>query len=113
MKRFHLSVSVSDLGQAIADYTKRLGRPPRTMVHDTYAMWRTDEVNFSAVQDPEHAGQMRNVGFEDDDASDYERDVDTNGVVWERFSSMTQDLKITLRFGVPVYPEREEELIGN
>lgn len=113
MKRFHFSLSVADLSESIAEYTRRLGRPPHTLVHNTYAMWRTDEVNFSVVRDPDHAGQMRNIGFEDDDAPDYERSTDLNGVEWERFSSMTQDLKITLRFGVPVYLEREEELIGN
>ncbi|MGH8117347.1 MAG: hypothetical protein ACREP0_00365 [Rhodanobacteraceae bacterium] len=113
MKRFHISLSVADVADSIADYTRRLGKPPRTMVRDTYAMWRTDELNFSVVQDPEHAGQMRNIGFEDDGAADYDHDVDINGVIWERFSSLTQDLKITLRFGIPVYLEREKELIGN
>lgn len=113
MKRFHISLSVADLAESIAEYTRRLGKPPRTMVTDTYAMWRTDELNFSVVRDAEHAGQVRNIGFEDDAAAEYDRDVDINGVVWERFSSLTQDLKITLRYGTPVYPEREEELIGN
>lgn len=113
MKRFHFSLSVKDLSDSMDEYTKRLGQPPHTMVRNVYAMWRTDEVNFSVVQDSEHAGQVRNIGFEDDDAPDYERSTDINGVEWERFSSMTQDLKITLRFGVPVYLQREEELIGN
>lgn len=113
MKRFHVSVSVTDLDTSIAEYARRFGKPPRTIVRDTYAMWRTDQVNFSVVHDPAHAGELRNLGFEDDDAADYERELDTNGVAWERFSSLTQDLKISLRYGVPVYPEREEELIGN
>ncbi|HEU0277717.1 MAG TPA: hypothetical protein VFQ95_07855 [Rhodanobacteraceae bacterium] len=113
MKRFHVSLSVANVGDSIPEYTRRLGRPPHTLVHGTYAMWRTDQLNFSVVQDAEHAGQIRNLGFEDDAAADYESDPDVNGIVWERFSSLTQDLKITLRFGVPVYLERREELIGN
>lgn len=113
MKRFHISLSVADLTRSANEYTRLLGRPPRTLVRDTYAMWRTDQINFSVVQDPAHAGQLRNLGFEDDDTSGHQCEVDTNGVAWERFSSLTQDLKITLRYGVPLYPERAEELIGN
>lgn len=113
MKRFHISLSVADLDQSIRDYSRRLATTPHTIVTDTYAMWRTDHLNFSVVRDPEHAGQMRNLGFEDDAAPELSREVDTNGVAWERFSSMTQDLTITLRFGIPAYIGREEELIRN
>lgn len=113
MKRFHISISVADLDASITEYSKRLGSPPQAVVTDVYAMWRAEGLNFSIVHEPAQAGQLRNLGFEDDAAADFSREVDVNGIPWERFSSLTQDLKITLSFGVPAYIEREEELIRN
>ena len=42
---------------------------------DTYAMWRTEQLNFSINQQPERAGQLRHVGFEDDDAHGFTCDA--------------------------------------
>ncbi len=113
MKRFHIALAVADLDASIADYSKRLGQPPQALVLGTYAMWRTDQLNLSVRHDPAHAGQVLQVGFEDDDATGFSSDTDVNGIEWQRFSTLEQDLQIISRFGVPVHPAVERDLIRN
>jgi catechol 2,3-dioxygenase-like lactoylglutathione lyase family enzyme len=114
MKRFHIALAVADLDASIADYSARLGQPPQAMVIGTYAMWRTDQLNFSIRKDPEHAGQVCNLGFEDDAAEGFSSDTDVNGIKWERFSTVEQDLQIILTWGVPVHAiPADDELIRN
>jgi len=113
MKRFHIALAVADLGASIADYTSRLGQPPQAVVAATYAMWRTDQLNFSINQQPERAGQLRHVGFEDDDAHGFNCDADVNGIPWERFSPVAQELRIISTYGVPVHAPAADELIRN
>ncbi len=50
MKRFHIALAVADLNASIADYSARLGQSPQVVVADTYALWRTDQLNFSINQ---------------------------------------------------------------
>jgi catechol 2,3-dioxygenase-like lactoylglutathione lyase family enzyme len=113
MKRFHIALAVADLDASIADYSARLGQPPQIVVADTYAMWRTELLNFSINRQPEHAGQLRHVGFEDDDAKGFRREADINGIAWENFSALAQDLRIVSTYGVPVHAPAEDELIRN
>ncbi|KRF02169.1 hypothetical protein ASG87_11915 [Frateuria sp. Soil773] len=114
MKRFHIALAVADLDASIADYSARLGQPPHTVVAGTYAMWRTDQLNFSINRDPARAGQLRHVGFEDDDARGFTCEADVNGIAWENFSTVAQDLKIISTYGVPVHASpAEDELIRN
>jgi len=113
MKRFHISLAVTSLSDSIADYSKRLGQVPQAVVADTYAMWRTDLLNFSITQEPERAGQLRHMGFEDDEAQGFASEEDINGIAWERFSTLTQDLTIITTYGVPVHPATDDELIRN
>ena len=113
MKRFHIALAVADLGASIADYTSRLGQPPQAVVAGTYAMWRTDQLNFSISREPARAGQLRHVGFEDDDAHGFTSDADVNGIAWESFSAVAQDLRIISTYGVPVHEPATEELIRN
>ncbi|MDQ6645662.1 MAG: hypothetical protein M3Y93_00310, partial [Pseudomonadota bacterium] len=100
MKRFHIALAVADLNASIADYSARLGQPPQVVVADTYALWRTDQLNFSINQQAEGAGQLRHVGFEDDEATGFHCDADVNGIAWENFSSLAQDLRIISTYGV-------------
>lgn len=80
MKRFHIALAVR--GQ--------------------YAMWRTDLLNFSINQNPERAGQLRHVGFEDDSAEGFRTTTDVNRIAWEHFSAAEQDARIVSTYGVPV-----------
>jgi catechol 2,3-dioxygenase-like lactoylglutathione lyase family enzyme len=114
MKRFHIALAVSDLNASIDDYSARLGQPPQAVVTGTYAMWRTDQLNFSIRQQPDRRGQLCNFGFEDDDATGFTSEVDANGIPWERFSTVEQDLQVILAYGVPIHPvPTEDDLIRN
>ncbi|KAA0069261.1 hypothetical protein [Rhodanobacter sp. T12-5] len=113
MKRFHIALAVADLDASIADYSARLGQPPQAVVTGAYAMWRTDQLNFSINQQPDRAGQLRHVGFEDDDTHGFSCDADVNGIPWERFSAVAQDLRIISTYGVPAREPVADELIRN
>jgi catechol 2,3-dioxygenase-like lactoylglutathione lyase family enzyme len=113
MKRFHIALAVADLDASIADYSARLGQSPQAVVPGTYAMWRTEQLNFSINRQPEHAGQLRHVGFEDDEAHGFTGAADVNGIAWENFSALAQELRIISTYGVPVHEPVAEELIRN
>ena len=102
MKRFHIALAVTDLDASIADYSARLARTPAAVVAGKYAMWRTELLNFSISQLPERAGQLRHIGFEDDDAKGFSSAPDINGIEWEHFSAAEQDARIISTYGVPV-----------
>lgn len=101
MKRFHIALAVADLQASIADYSARLNQPPTAVVTGSYAMWRTDLLNFSINQNPERAGQLRHVGFEDDAAVGFTSSPDVNGIHWELFSAAEQDRRIVQTYGEP------------
>jgi len=100
MKRFHIALAVGDLNASIKDYNQRLGQAPTVVVHGKYALWRTDLLNFSINQNPDEAGQVRHVGFENDANEGFSSDFDTNGLEWECFSPDAQDRKIIETYGV-------------
>ncbi|TAL87833.1 MAG: hypothetical protein EPN62_03715 [Candidimonas sp.] len=102
MKRFHIALAVEDLQASIADYNLRLGQKPHAVVAGKYAMWRTDQLNFSINQIPERAGQLRHLGFEDDTAEEFSSTYDTNGIEWETFPPQAQDEKIVEIYGAPL-----------
>jgi hypothetical protein len=106
MKRFHISLAVKSLDASIADYSARLGQPPNAVVTGKYAMWRTDLLNFSINQNPERAGQLRHLGFEDEAADGFSSTFDADGIEWECFSPKAQDALIVEVYGVPAgaYP---------
>jgi len=102
VRRFHIALAVADLAASIADYTRRLGTAPTAVVPGKYALFRTDQLNFSINQLPERAGQLRHLGFEDDAASGFTSDHDVNGIEWELFSPAGQDAKIPEVYGPEV-----------
>lgn len=102
MRRFHIALAVADLTGSIRDYSRRFGAAPVVVVAGKYAMWRTDQLNFSINELPERAGQLRHLGFEDDAAGDFSVERDVNGIEWELFSPAGQDLKILEMYGKPV-----------
>ncbi len=114
MKRFHIALAVADLDASMTDYSARLGQQPQAVVPGKYAMWRTDQMNFSVRLDPAHASQLCNLGFEDDAADGFSSTTDVNGIAWEHFSTLEQDLRIISTFGVPVHAiPTDNELIRN
>ena len=102
MRRFHIALAVADLAASIADYRRRLGVEPTAIVPGKYALFRTDQLNFSINQMPERAGQLRHLGFEDEAARGFSSDHDVNGIEWELFSPDAQDAKIPEVYGTNV-----------
>ncbi len=102
MRRIHIALAVRSIEQSLPDYTVRLGTEPAVVVEGKYAMWRTEQMNFSINELPERAGELRHLGFEDDDASGFTVDRDVNDIVWELFSPEAQDEKIQEMYGTPV-----------
>jgi catechol 2,3-dioxygenase-like lactoylglutathione lyase family enzyme len=103
MKRFHIALAVRNLDDSIADYSARLGQSPQLVVQDKYALWRTRQLNFSINELPEQAGQVRHIGFEDDEAKGFTISKDANGIEWENFSSTDQEALIESIYGEPTY----------
>ena len=101
MRRIHIALAVADIAESVADYSKRLGAEPVVVAGNDYAMWRTEQMNFSINAIPERAGELRHLGFEDDAASGFSEDRDVNGIVWELFSPTDQDQKIVEVYGQP------------
>jgi hypothetical protein len=91
MKRFHISIAVSDFAAALADYNRRLQAQPCVVADGRYALWRTDILNLSISCKPgQTAGVVRHVGFEDDNATGFSEDQDSAGLTWEYFSPKAQ-----------------------
>lgn len=101
MRRIHIALAVAELDESIADYSRRIGADPTVVVSGKYAMWRTDQMNFSINEIPNRAGQLRHLGFEDDDVTGFSSDHDPNNIMWELFSPQAQDDKIREMYGDP------------
>lgn len=102
MRRFHIALAVADLAASIEDYAERLGVRPAAVVPRKYALFRTEQLNFSINQMPERAGQLRHLGFEDEAARGFSSTHDVNGIEWELFSPADQDAKIPEVYGAEV-----------
>ncbi len=95
MSRLHISIATDNIAASIEDYSARLGCKPCSFVENEYALWRTDSLNFSIRQDTDrHSGQLRHLGWEDDQATDFIEEKDVNGIVWERFTAQQQAKEI-------------------
>ncbi|MFO0388692.1 MAG: hypothetical protein ACK502_03100 [Alphaproteobacteria bacterium] len=91
MKRFHISIAVSDFATSVADYSNRLGCKPVVLVEGRYALWKTDLLNFTiSCKEGQQAGVVRHIGFEDAAERALREEKDVNGIVWEYFSSEAQ-----------------------
>jgi len=107
MRRFHIALAVADLAASIEDYRHRLGVAPTAVVPGKYALFRTEQLNFSINEMPARAGQLRHLGFEDDAARGFSSDHDVNGIEWELFSPADQDAKIPEVYGTNVVRGRQ------
>lgn len=101
MRRIHIALAVANIAESVEDYSGRIGARPVVVVTGKYAMWRTDQMNFSINEISERAGQLRHMGFEDDTAPGFSSDTDVNGIMWELFSPTAQDEKIVQIYGEP------------
>ena len=101
MRRIHIALAVANVAETVPDYSARIGKEPTVLVTGKYVMWRTDQMNFSINEIPDHAGQLRHMGFEDDAAEGFSSDIDVNGIMWELFSPEAQDDKIVEMYGMP------------
>ena len=95
MRRFHIAIGVTDIEKSVADYAERLGAPPVVVVPGEYALWRTEQLNFSIRKvESEEAGKVRHLGWESADAPGFTVDTDCNGIFWENFSAEQQAKEI-------------------
>ncbi|HKO93735.1 MAG TPA: VOC family protein [Polyangiaceae bacterium] len=92
--KVHLAVAVADIEKSVEEYSQLLGARPVVVVPGQYALWRTAELNFSIRHTKEAAGTVRHVGFERDDAREFTKHVDANGLVWESFNRFDQAKEI-------------------
>ncbi|MFT4583569.1 MAG: hypothetical protein ACI915_003187 [Gammaproteobacteria bacterium] len=101
MRRIHIALAVGSIADSVEDYSVRIGTPPTVVVGGKYALWRTDQMNFSINEIPERTGELRHLGFEDDAVEGFSSDSDVNNLVWELFSPTAQDEKIREIYGEP------------
>jgi uncharacterized cupin superfamily protein len=93
-RRIHIALTVRDLTPSIQEYSRRLGVDPCCVVAETYALFRTDQLNLSISVDRDAAGTLRHLGFEDPDAREASVERDVNGIDWERFTQQQQRAEI-------------------
>ncbi len=72
MKRFHVSVTVADLGRSVEFYKTLFGKDP-SVIKDDYAKWMLDDprINFSISQSARSHG-VSHVGLQTDTMSELE-----------------------------------------
>lgn len=91
MRKFHIAISTANIEATIEDYSRRLDALPCSLVRGEYALWRTESLNVSVRHDPDCAsGSLRHLGWEDPAATEFTRDTDVNGIIWERFAAQHQ-----------------------
>ena len=91
MKKFHIAISTNKIEETVVDYTARLGVEPCSYIEHEYALWRTESLNVSVRQNSSCAtGELRHLGWEDTSAKNFSKDIDVNGIVWERFTAQHQ-----------------------
>jgi hypothetical protein len=95
--RFHVALGVPDVARSVPEYSLRFGREPSVHIPDEYALWRTEQVNFS-IRRAEGPAALRHLGTEDPAAMSFSEEVDVNGIVWERFTAQEQLAEIRRHF---------------
>ena len=91
MKKLHIAISTDKIEETIPDYSQRFNMPPCLIIPGEYALWRTESLNVSIRQDSACTpGTLRHLGWEDPAATEFSKDTDVNGIVWERFAALHQ-----------------------
>jgi hypothetical protein len=111
MKKLHLAIATNDIESSITDYSNRLGCRPCVVVPDEYALWRTNTINLSIRRDPTgKPGELRHLGWEDPEATEFSTSMDVNGIIWENFTAQQQADEIEIAWpGTHYMPSREVE----
>ncbi len=99
-KKFHISIAVADFTKSVTDYNKRIGQEAEMVVPNKYALWRTEQVNFTIVYNPHLSGQVRHLGFEETQVNFILEDKDCNGITWQKFSHKNQLEEIKEKYGI-------------
>lgn len=91
MKKIHIALSTHNIEDSIKEYSQRLSLQPTVIIEGEYVLWRTETVNFSVRQCTEsESGRLRHLGWEDSEAVEFTKDIDVNGIMWERFNEQHQ-----------------------
>ncbi|CAH0533152.1 hypothetical protein VST7929_01013 [Vibrio stylophorae] len=91
MKKLHLALGSHDIEASVDDYNQRLGQSPELYIEGEYALWRTESLNLSVRRVAEsESGQLRHLGWEDANATEFRQESDVNGIVWEHFHAEHQ-----------------------
>ena len=91
MKKLHLAIATHDIESSITDYSNRLGCKPCVVVPNEYALWRTRTINLSIRRDQScKPGELRHLGWEDSEATEFSTSMDVNGIMWENFTAQQQ-----------------------
>jgi hypothetical protein len=94
-RKFHIAINTTNLDASISDYTLRLECRPCVIVPNEYALWRTEFLNFS-IRCSNDGGNFRHLGWEDSTALEFSKDLDCNGISWEKFTAHQQQQEIEL-----------------
>ena len=93
-KKMHIAINTHDLDASIQAYQQRLNAKPVLVVPNEYALWRTDNLNFSVRQNLDLPPGVRHLGWEDEQAGDFTEERDVNGILWEHFAFAQQRQEI-------------------
>jgi hypothetical protein len=105
--RFHVALGVPDVARSVLEYSVRLGSAPIVHVPNEYALWRTEQVNFS-IRRAEGPAGLRHLGVEDPSVTSFSDETDGNGIVWERFTLQEQMSEIRRH-----WPDVEPDAAGS
>ena len=94
MKKFHIALAVNNIDESIIDYSKRLECEPEIVIAGEYALWRTNILNFSIRQSNDVMNKVRHIGWEDPAATQFSKEKDVNGLLWEQFNAEQQQEEI-------------------
>ncbi len=91
MRKLHIAIATDRIDETVSDYTTRLGAEPCSYISGEYALWRTECLNVSIRQDVGcKSGELRHLGWEDSTASEFSKETDVNGIIWEKFNAQQQ-----------------------
>ncbi len=65
MKKFHMTLAVSNIPTSVHEYSQRPSQPPDWIIPDHYALWRTATLNLS-IRTPStaHSQPLRHLDWE-------------------------------------------------
>ncbi|PCJ58833.1 MAG: hypothetical protein COA79_12240 [Planctomycetota bacterium] len=91
MKKLHIAIGTHQFEKSIQEYNIKLNQKPDLIIHETYALWRTADLNLSLriLEEDKNPG-IRHIGWEDNKATRFCEEADCNGIVWEHFSAQQQ-----------------------